>query len=205
VKTTIQKVANRALGGNLVGLAVLALTGQLADGDLLVLDGVTYEADDDATVTAGNVIVDITGNGSVADDFDDIVAAVKANQGNDFRAIDGTTYAAFISRKPAPFDTTATVAAGSTLREVNPDQPANDVNFAVMASRAATAAEVTQGLAVFAFGRTPTAILVQVRTAAGAFKAYDGIGTIDGEIVTLDNAGSADFADTDVLTVLASF
>jgi hypothetical protein len=186
-------------------MAVLALTGQLADGDTFVLDGTTYEADDDSTVTAGNVAVDITANASVADDFDDLVAAVKANQGDDFRAIDGATYAAFVSRKAGPFDSAATVAAGATLVETAPDEPAADANLAVMASRAAVAGEVTQAVMAFALGRTPSSVIAQVRTAAGVVKAWDGVLAIDGEVVTLDNAGTTDWAATDVVTILAAF
>lgn len=205
MQNTIQQIRNRAAGGILPGIAVLALTGQLADGDVFTLAGTTYEADDDASVTAGNVLVDITGNASVADDLDDLVAAIKANQGDDFRAVDGTTYLAAISRKSGPFDAAATVAAGSTLVENAPDEPADDANLAVMASRAAVAGEVTQGLAAFALGRTPSAVIAQVRTAAGAVKAWDGVLAISGELVTLDNSGAVDFAATDVLTILATF
>ena len=204
-KDTISKVRNRAKGGILPAIAVLALTGQLADGDVFTLDGVTYEADDDSTITAGTVAVDITANASVADDFDDIVAAVKANQGDDFRAIDGATYAAFVSRKAGPFDAAATVAAGATLVENAPDEPADDVNLAVMVSRAAVAGEVTQAIMQFALGRTPTSVIAQVRTAAGAVKAWDGVLAIDEEVVTLDNAGAVDWAATDVVTILATF
>ena len=205
MKDTIQKLRNRARGGDLVGIAIVVLTGQLADGDVLTIDGTTYEADDDASVTAGNVLVDITANASVADDYDDLAAAIKANQGDDYRAIDGTTYLAAVARHGRPFDTAATVAAGVTVNEANPDAPADDVNVPVIASRAAVAGEVTATFMAFALGRTPTAVIAQVRTAAGAVKAYDGVIAIDGEVVTLDNAGAVDFAATDVVTILATF
>lgn len=205
MQTTIQQVRNRANGAILVGSAVLVLTGQLADGDTFTLNGTTYEADNNATVTAGNVLVDITGNASVADDYDDIVAAIQANQADGFRAVDKTTYVLIAARSTEPLELAATVVAGSTIVVNAPDAPADDVNLPAFASRAAAAGDVTAGIMAFSFGRPVAAAEVLVRTTAGARKSHDGAVTIDGEVVIVDNSGAADFAATDVVSVFASF
>lgn len=205
MKDTIQRIRNRSIGANMVALTLIIPTGALADGDTATIDGVTYEADDDASVTAGNVLVDITGNGGVADDLDDLVAAIKANQGDKFRVLDGATYAALIAQDNAPFDVAATIGNGVTLVEDAPDVPVDDVNLAAIAHKTAVAADVTAGLIGFAFGRPVTGAEAFVRTTGGVRKAHDGALAIDGQLVTLDNSGSTDFAATDVVTVVVTF
>lgn len=69
--------------------------------------------------------------------------------------------------------------------------------------RAATATEVALGSMHFMFTFTPTVVIPHLRTAAGVFKAWDGAVTITGKRVTLNNAGSADWADTDVMHLVA--
>ena len=47
-----------------------------------------------------------------------------------------------------------------------------------------------------------TGALATLRTAAGVLKAWDGVITVTGDTVVLDNSGSVDFADTDVFVVV---
>lgn len=72
-------------------------------------------------------------------------------------------------------------------------------------SHAVVAGDVTAGEVTFAFGDAfqVKGAVVAVRTAAGAAKAWDGVASWDGETVTVNNAGSADWAATDVITVIA--
>lgn len=205
MKNTIQRLRKRVSSSDLLAHALVIPTGALADGDTVTIDGVTYEADDDSSVTDGNIAVDITGNASVADDLDDLVTAVKANQADDYRVIDGTTYMAVLARHRRPFDTAATIGNGVTLVEENPVVPASDASLPAIAQRAADAADVTAGFIGFSFGNPVVGAEAFVRTSAGVTKAHDGALTISGELVTLDNSGTTDFADTDVVTVLATF
>lgn len=70
--------------------------------------------------------------------------------------------------------------------------------------RAALAVEVGTGNAHFLFPFTPTAAVVQVRSTAGATKAWDGAVTITGSRVTVDNSGSTDWIAGDLITVTAA-
>lgn len=74
-------------------------------------------------------------------------------------------------------------------------------NLSIVLQRAVTAAEATANRFIFALPGTPTAYAVQVRTAAGVVKAWDGALTLIGNCVQLDNAGSVDLAENDVVTL----
>lgn len=66
-----------------------------------------------------------------------------------------------------------------------------------------TAADVTAGSIAIDFKRALTVVIVQVRTAAGVVKAWDGAVTWTAAgVVTVNNAGSTDWADTDTISVL---
>jgi riboflavin synthase alpha subunit len=65
-----------------------------------------------------------------------------------------------------------------------------------------TAGDVTATEILFQFDYANVAYaLVEVQTAAGAAKAWDGAITISGNTVTVDNTGATDFAATDVVFV----
>lgn len=72
-------------------------------------------------------------------------------------------------------------------------------------THAVVPADVAAGSVDFFFDHIdgPISAIVQVRTAAGVLKAHDGAVTILDKKVTVDNAGAVDFADTDVITVVA--
>lgn len=73
-------------------------------------------------------------------------------------------------------------------------------------SHVATAADVTAGTIAFYFGDFAPVVedaVVQVKTAAGALKAWDGAFTVSGGTVTVDNTGVTDWAATDIVSVLA--
>lgn len=77
--------------------------------------------------------------------------------------------------------------------------------LAAIQSRAAVAAEVTAGLMHFAFARPVIHALVQVVDSSGVNQAWVGGRVLNGNLVTVDNTGGTDFADTDVVTVVAGF
>lgn len=78
------------------------------------------------------------------------------------------------------------------------------VSGVALASRAAVAQDVTLDHMVFDFAFTPVSWMVQIRTAAGALKTWDGVATLSGNRVTVTNGGSSDWAATDIVTVLAA-
>jgi hypothetical protein len=77
------------------------------------------------------------------------------------------------------------------------------LSIPVQQSRAVSAAEVTAGIFALAFNGAVQAATVQVRTAAGALKAFDGVTRINGRVVSIDLSGSTDLAATDVVTITA--
>ncbi len=74
-------------------------------------------------------------------------------------------------------------------------------NIVAMVQRAVTAAEATAGRFVVALPAAPVAFTVEVRTSAGAKKAWDGVAVIAGNAIILDNSGSTDLAQNDVVVV----
>lgn len=77
------------------------------------------------------------------------------------------------------------------------------LNKVVAKSHVVTAADVTAGTIDFDFHYTlPVHCLVQVQTAAGVVKAWDGAVAVSGNRVTVDNTGAADWAATDVVIVM---
>lgn len=82
--------------------------------------------------------------------------------------------------------------------------PATDLPVTVLVARVPNATEVALGNMHFQFGFAPTAAQAFVRvTSTGVAKAWDGATTVTGNRVTLDNAGSTDWAATDTVLVLA--
>lgn len=79
-----------------------------------------------------------------------------------------------------------------------------EVRGVVLSARAANATEVALDHMLFNFSFSPVAVMIQVRTAAGALKTWDGAITVSGKKVTVTNGGASDWAATDVVTVLAS-
>lgn len=67
----------------------------------------------------------------------------------------------------------------------------------------ATAGNVSDGSISFnADFSAPLGAIVVVRTAAGVLKAWDGVITIVGGKVNVDNGGGVDWAATDTLDVI---
>jgi len=69
-----------------------------------------------------------------------------------------------------------------------------------------TSADVSAGAIVLNFANETSGggAVVQVRTAAGVTKAWDGAVSVSNSgAVTINNAGSVDWVDTDVVTVIA--
>lgn len=70
--------------------------------------------------------------------------------------------------------------------------------------RACNATEAALQTMHFVFPFAPSAAAVQVRSSAGALKAYDGAVVITGNRVSVNATGSTDPADTDLVVVTAS-
>ncbi len=57
---------------------LLEFTSRPADGSTVVIDGITYEFDDDGSFNGGNTQVDVSGNTTLAQDVSTLLAAIRA-------------------------------------------------------------------------------------------------------------------------------
>jgi hypothetical protein len=67
-----------------------------------------------------------------------------------------------------------------------------------------TSADVSAGLIVFSTSLVNVGeFVVQAQTATGQVKAWDGLAQVTGSSIVVDNSGSTDLANTDLLTIIA--
>jgi hypothetical protein len=148
---------------------------------------------------------------SAADAVDAIVAAIGANQAGVAAVEIGSNeilvYSVADNMKAAA--TTETLSGtnnawGAATLEGGVNVNEDDLPKTILAKRAANAQDVALGSMHFVFPFNPSIAFPQLRTSAGVFKAWDGAVTITGNRVTLNNAGSSDWAATDVMHLLVA-
>ena len=195
-------------------IAVVTQTGVGVDADTITIDGDIYELDDDSTITAGNVTVDITTATAVATMA--ALAAAINTQANVSKGILATALTApgtveqciIQSDRPIAISetlTNGTVSAAASYGGRGNSPSVNRVTSVL--SRVPLATEVTDGVMHFMFpaGVTVDAARALVKvTATGVEKVVDCPVTISGNRVTVDNTGATDFAATDTVEVVAS-
>jgi hypothetical protein len=189
---------------------VLRIAANVADGETVVIGNDVFEFDNNATFTAGRIQVAIGGlTPAVATPA--LVAAINNYSTHRLLAVQISVNEVLVVSRD---DNAAcgALACSETMAGAN-NQWANatfytgsngGTNVNMMQARAANAQEVALGTAHFWFPFTVASVQVQVRTAAGVAKAWDGAVTINGQRVTLDNAGATDWAAGDILTVDAN-
>lgn len=80
--------------------------------------------------------------------------------------------------------------------------PPDEFKAARMLSRVPTAQEVTLQTMHFYLPFAPTASIAQVRSSAGAVKAFDGAIVQDGRLISVNSSGATDLEANDVVTLL---
>lgn len=200
----------RALDDASVGVFASALfvqSGVVVDGETVTIGAEVYEFDDDATITPGNIAVDVTGDLSAVNALAKLTAAVNAFGRSAVSMIDllDGSRALIRSLKTTDSDlaTLVPLAETGTLSAI--DAAVNNGKKAVPPrafSRSPTALEVTEGLMFWALDRASAEVVVTVTDSAGVQKAYNGAKVLGAnDILTLDNSGTIDFAATDTVTV----
>lgn len=181
---------------------LLAFTGQPTAAETITINGVVFEAVAAAEdVTEGNVAYVL--GGSVAATVAALQTAVAANATLKAARISITDKitvgASDVRALVRGVDTTAvsvsegsTNVAATTVAAVN-RQGYRSVKTVVTA--AATTHLFDSGLEQI------IGVQVQVRSAAGAVKAYDGVVQLSDGLIYLDASGSADIASTDLITI----
>lgn len=191
----------------------LRLAANVADAETLTIGGQVYEIDTaaESTITAGRVRVNCNAGVTPTIASAAIVTAINNNANSDVVAVAISVNEILIWTKPGrnvPLACTETLAgANNAWSAATMYASASNVdNRAVcLGARVPTATEVAIGNMHFRYNFAPLSAIVAVRvTSTGVVKAWDGAVVISGNRITLDNAGSVDWAATDTVTVLAS-
>lgn len=188
-------------------LAIVAV-GAPADTETLVLGTETFEIDNDATFTAGNTQIDISGSSDSIDIADGLKAAINANAVLDAlgvkarETIGGTNPAAaayLIIELPSTLTHTTFAITGDTGMVVTDQDLVASKALRQWLHRQVAAA--TEELVVTPFDSIED-YLVLVQATTGAYKAYDGTVKKSGGSLFLNSAGTADIAATDEIVIL---
>lgn len=192
---------------------ILRLASNVADAELVTIDGQNYEMDSAATstITAGNIRVDVNSALTPTVASAALVLAINNNANSPVNAVAISVNEVLIWTKPGQ---ERAIACTETLAGSNNAWAAatmfaattsSDNRGMAMGARVPTATEVALGNMHFRFSFAVASAIAVVRvTSTGVLKAHDGALTISGNRVTLDNAGSTDWAATDTVTVFAS-
>ena len=191
---------------------VLRIASNVADAETVTIGNEVYEMDTTAypgAITAGNIRVDCSSGVTPTIAGASLVAAINANsqQGIVAKVISANevliaTKVGVAGRQIACAETLA--GANNAWAAAAMYGGADAFKGEQLQARAANATEVALGTMRFVFPFLPVAAVVQVRTAAGAVKAWGGNTTLTLDRVDLANTGATDIAATDIVTVLAS-
>lgn len=89
VETDVLKVATKTPVNAVAASGILTFTGVVSDGEVVVIGDDTYEFDTNATVTEGNILVDISGGATATAAVTALVAAITASGTEPITATDG--------------------------------------------------------------------------------------------------------------------
>ena len=191
---------------------VLRLASNVADTETVTIGSEVYEvdtaADPGALTGAGNFRVNCSAGVTPTIASAALVAAINANtqQGIVAKAIsvNEVLIATKVGVAGRQLACAETLAGANNAWAAASMYGGSDVFKGVqLQGRAVNATEVALAAMRFAFPFNPVSALVQVRTSAGAPKAWGGTTTLTADRVDLANTGSTDLAATDVVTVFA--
>lgn len=192
---------------------VLRLAANVADAETVTIGDQVYEFDTAAspTITAGRIQVDVNAAQTPTAASAALVLAINNNANSIVSAVAISVNEILIWTKPGQ---ERAIACTETLAGANNAWAAaamfaastnTDYRGSAMGSRVPTATEVAVGNMHFRYSFAVASAIAAVRvTSTGVAKAWDGALSISGNRVTLDNAGSTDWAATDTVTVFAS-
>jgi hypothetical protein len=186
------------------GQNILTFAANVADGETFTIGTDVFEFTADNTPTAGRRAVDVSGG--LTNSTVPTAAAAAINAGTAYSAVVvGTNVVVFHDLPGVSVACSETMAGSGNAWAAAAlyGHATAGLSIPVQQSRAVSAAEVTAGIFALAFNGAVQAATVQVRTAAGALKAFDGVTRINGRVVSIDLSGSTDLAATDVVTITA--
>lgn len=192
---------------------ILTVLANVPTNETFTIDGRKYQVVTNATQISAStnvpVIVPDADNAPLAF-VTNAVRTINSNSTAFYAVAGGTTnvYIIATSLRTSGVSCTETLAgtgnAWASATTYGGVSEANTAKRTVVLSRAAVTAEVTAGYMYFTPNFTPTKVVVNVRASTGIVKAWVGAVTISNRLVILDNSGATDFANTDVVTIVAS-
>lgn len=211
----------RYFGNRAHGVIIIEETiavADVVDGELITIGNKVFEFDSDSSVTGSNVAVDISGTPTAQAVRATLIAAINANKPSiPVTAVVGHTEPAntgvIIVEADAEGDAgnlvfTTTMATGTPASAIDGtgllqggENGASQKEW--RHTRTVEAEDVTAAGMQFDTGlSSPRFAEAHVRTAAGATIAWDGLLTIDGREVRMDNSGAVDFAAGNVIVLI---
>lgn len=195
-------------------VAVLRVAANVADAETITVGTTVFEVDtaaDPGAVTAGNVRVNCSSGVTPTIFTTQFETAVNAVNVLGFRAkaIKISNSEVLLWAPGVYTGATTETLAGANNVFSNATFDGGEAEPAILRSvqvdaRVANATEAALETMHFHFPFTPLAAVVQVRTTAGAMKAFDGAVTITAGRVTVASSGVTDVAATDIVTVVVS-
>lgn len=185
-------------------VANIRMSGVGVDEDTVTINGVVYHLSNGTAATGDEVEVDITGGQTAANVATALVTAITAQFAAQGIAAELNGTDNVLLSSPQPFTmaeslTNGTVDPATAAGGRNADEP----KAISITERVPTAAEVTAGVVHVKTKKPISGVVVNARvTATNALKAFDGDVAYSGNLVTINNDGSTDFAATDTLTIL---
>jgi hypothetical protein len=190
---------------------VLRLASNVANTETVLIGDDTYEFSNDGAVTAGRILVDVTGDLTPSNASTKLVAAINASGTEDVYAYRISANEVLIVSKAVG---AVALACSETLGGTDNAWAAATMYGGKaggprrhnMQSRVPLAHEVALGNMHFKFDFLPQNVIVFVAPTAtpGAWKLWDGTPTITDNRVTIGNGGSVDWAATDTVYVIVT-
>ena len=165
------------------GTGAIYFTGRPTDGQLLTIDGVTFEIDKDSSFpdSAGDFVCDCNASGDLAGDITAIAAAIAANSTSVWADADtarGVVWLTALTPGAAGNVGLATALSNTTVSNSTLTDGRDAAEVAMVDIRhAVTAAEAAAGVILLATGLMPTSAIVAMEdagVASGVTVTYGG-------------------------------
>ncbi len=211
---TVKGRALRSLGGahRQRGVAHVDVAADVADGELLTMSftegpDLVFEFDTDATFTAGNVQVDVSGGVTPTLALDALLAAVNGQVAvtgiSAFKVSGNLLHLVGVGSRSVGATFAETMAGGGNTVDAGwRGEAAHGNSPRQTMGRDPIAAEVSAGVMYFYPSVSISRVEVSVVDSAGDSVAWDGAVVFDAtNRVTVDNSGAVDWSATDTVYV----
>lgn len=203
-------------GGIAQGAVRIGDHANLSDGEVIVIGNRTFEWDNNAAVTAGNITVTI--GADAAGDISNLVDAINANppqDGNSLQLVEAyidTVDTAVARLKGTRQSAECNVALTTDMADADNvvsdatllDGENDTVQEIASGRRTVTALDVSGGAVVIELPfADPSMVQVQAKSATGLIKAITDLVTVVDDAIVIDADGATNLAATDTVDWIA--